>query len=546
MKQRVKDIVAQGDRLFSKRQPIMDLWQSIALNFYPIRANFTSKHSLGDEFASHLMSSRPLIVHRELANAIPAMLRPRGQTWFHVRTDDEQINENITALQFLDAKTEQMRKIMYTPSSQFLRSTKQADNDYVAFGNAVLEVTPNRDKDGILYRSWHLKDVAWQENAEGVVDVVHRNWNIAARELSKWFSGKVAKEVTQIAREHPYQEIKCRHLIIPSADYDLSEDKNKRNLPFVSIYVDIEHDHIMEEVPLESLSYVIPRWAMASDSQYAHSLATIVSLPDARLLQEMTMTILEAGQKAVDPPLKATAEAVVGGVNIHAGGLTWVDAQYDEKNGKALETLMNPSLGLNWGDAQVEKIEIALQEGHFLNKISLPPSQVSGDMTKWEGQQRVAEYIRGATPLFEPMGDEYSAPLCEKTWEVARSMGAFGNFEDMPEELMGRDIQFTFDNPLQEAEARNKTNSFMETAELLGVASEMDPAIRRDVNIDKAFREAMLGTGAPSDWLVDEKEAQELKDQDREAAAMQQNIQGAAETAQQVGEAAQSLGIGAE
>jgi hypothetical protein len=43
---------------------------------------------------------------------------------------------------------------------------------------------------------------------------------------------------------------------------------------------------------------------------YAYSPATVVALPDARLLQQMTLTLLEAGQKAVDPPLKATSEAI--------------------------------------------------------------------------------------------------------------------------------------------------------------------------------------------------------------------------------------------
>jgi hypothetical protein len=73
-----------------------------------------------------------------------------------------------------------------------------------------------------------------------------------------------------------------------------------------------------------------------SGSAYAYSPATVVALPDARLLQQITLTLLEAGQKAVDPPWKATSEAIQGGVNSFAGGITWVDPEYDERGARRL------------------------------------------------------------------------------------------------------------------------------------------------------------------------------------------------------------------
>jgi hypothetical protein len=41
MKTRVRDIVDQGNRLFEKRRPMLSLWQTMAENFYPMRADFT-------------------------------------------------------------------------------------------------------------------------------------------------------------------------------------------------------------------------------------------------------------------------------------------------------------------------------------------------------------------------------------------------------------------------------------------------------------------------------------------------------------------------
>ena len=87
-----------------------------------------------------------------------------------------------------------------------------------------------------------------------------------------------------VAKE-PYREIKCRHIVLPADDYDLENNKNKDRFPFVSLYVDVENAIVLEEVPRKRLGYVIPRWVTISGSQYAYSPATVIAIPDARMLQ---------------------------------------------------------------------------------------------------------------------------------------------------------------------------------------------------------------------------------------------------------------------
>lgn len=547
MKTRVRDLIAQGDKLFVKRQPLLSVWQTIAENFYPIRADFTSSHTMGDEFASHLMTGRPVMAHRDLGNALSSMLRPRGTPWFHARTGDEDLNDDSDVRQWLDDKTEVMRRIMYDQRSQFVRATKQGDNDFAAFGQCVISVDPNRYLDGLLYRSWHLKDCAWCENSELVIDVFHRNWKIEAREMMRLFPKTVSSKVKQLKDKEPYREIPCRHIVVPADDYDLTTDKpiNKRRLPFVSIYVDCENETILEEVPARSLDYVIPRWVTVAGSQYAYSPATVVALPDARMLQQITLTLLEAGQKAVDPPLKATQEAIVGGVNVMAGGITWTDAEYDERLGKAIEPLLGEPGALNWGVDREERIEKLIAEAFYLNRLVLPDAG-QGDMTKFEVQKRMEEYIRGALPLFEPMEVEYNGALCEKTWDHAWAMGAFGPPEEIPEQLAGHEITWQFESPLQAANERAKSQAFVEASNLLALAAQLDPTAKHRFNVGKAFGEALMGTGAPADWVISEEDAAQAVAAEQQAMAMQQMagmVGTGAQIAQDVGKAGQELQI---
>lgn len=241
-------------------------------------------------------------------------------------------------------------------------------------------------------------------------------------------------------------------------------------------------------------------------------------MPDARMLQQISLTLLEAGQKAVDPPLKVTKD-VVGAVNTYPGGLTWVDEEYDERLGPAIEPIVggNPP-ALAWGERKEEKIESMLADMFYLSKLSLPPAEVDGDMTKWEAQQRVEEYIRGALPLFELMEVEYNGGLCEETFQQCLDLNLFGPMNDIPAALRGQEVRWRFESPLQEAHERAKAQAFMQVANLTQIAAAADPSVIHDVNIGKGLRDAVTGSGAPADWLVPLEQAQQAKDQATKAA----------------------------
>jgi hypothetical protein len=545
VKQRVRDLAEQGDQLFSKRQSIHSLWQSIAEQFYPERADFTTSFTPGQEFADHLMTGRPVLARRDLANSFSAMLRPRGKQWFKIRTDNEGINEDAAARRWLDQSTDRLARAMFAQESQFVRATKEGDNDFAAFGQCVIEVQPNAYMNGLLFRSWHLRDVAWCENSELVIDTVHRNWKLEAVKLNKLFPKTVHKTVAKAAEKEPYKQFKCRHIVIPSDQYDYSGDekKSKRKLPFVSIYIDCENETILEEVPVRRMRYVIPRWVTVSGSQYAVSPATVVALPDARLIQRMTLTLLEAGEKIVDPPTYSIDGAIQGGLNLYAGGHTHIDVDAAEAmGGEPLRHFQIKGDGLQWGVDREQRVTELIQEAFFLNAIQVPAME--GDMTATEFRGRYEEYLRRALPLFEPMEVEYNGGLCLSSFEEMQAMNLFGSPANMPPILSGQTIQFQFESPLQQANERSKAEAFISAGNLLKEAVQLDPGVRHDVNMKKAFRDALIGVGVPADWVTDEEYADQMRAADAKAAQMAQMAQtvgGGGEIASKLGEGMTAL-----
>lgn len=534
---RIKALKDRGNQLFEKRHGLLSLWQEIADNFYPERADFTNIRNTGDEMAGHLMTSYPAMARRDLGNAIGSMLRPSAKEWFHAGTNRPN-NEDTEAKQWLQWASKLMKNAMYDRSAQFNRATKEGDHDFAAFGQCAISTELNYKTNTLLYRSWHLRDVAWMEDERGEATTLYRKWKPSAIELKNMFGSKIHEKVQKKLEKEPYCEINVWHIVLPTEQYQDIEGAEKIKQPFVSIYLDVDNEHEMEVTGLWSHPYTVPRWQTVSGSQYAHSPATIIALGDARLIQQITGVLLEAGEKATNPPMLAVQEALRSDVSIYAGGITWVDSEYDERLGEVLRPLTQDKSGLGFGMEVNQDIREQIMEAFYLNKLSLPPTG-GPDMTAYEAGQRVQEYIRQALPLFEPMEDDYNGRLCENTFDILMRAGAFGDPRNIPQSIQGADIRFTFESPLRDATEKAKVGQFLEAQQILAGAINLDPSTALLVDGKKATRD-VLEAVAPAEWLHSESEVDFMvaqQQQEAQAQEMLNQMQQGAEIAKSLGEA---------
>jgi hypothetical protein len=161
-------------------------------------------------------------------------------------------------------------------------------------------------------------------------------------------------------------------------------------------------------------------------------------------------------------------------------------------------------------------------------------------MTATEVTQRIQEYIRNALPLFQPMETEYNAALCAMQFDVLFRAGGFGPKEEIPQSLSGKDIQFKFENPLIQAQGKEKGQKFLEARASLAEAAALDPAAIHILDVKTALRDTLNGIGIPAKWLKDENVVDQIEMQEKQQAQAQQMIaalgQGA-QVAEQVGKA---------
>jgi len=452
----LEDLLKHSNQLFSKQYSMKSLYQTLADNFFPQRADFTVNRNIGTELADRLVDSYPVLMRRDLGNSFGAMLRD-GQDWFDIGTREE---SGYDGRAWLEDKKHTLQRLMYDRQSGFVRTTNQGDHDFATFGQCVISIEPNKDRTGLLFRNWHLRDCAWDDDENGQVGQVHRKWTPTAYMLKKIFGeDKIHSTVKTMCEKTSMATVKVRHIVIPADMYGKSEFERFKN---VSLFIDVANKHIIEEVGINYPYYVVPRFQTISGSAYAYSPATVVGLPNARTLQAMTHTLLEAGERMARPPLAATQRV---------------------------------------GDAMRDGIMGILNSAFYLDKLNLP--DIGRDMTAYEVAERMKQFRREALPLFAPLESDYNGQVCEAAFTIALEFGMFGSVADIPTGLQGKDTEFKFNSPLRAQEDEQRAQQFQQTASLLGQAAEFDPGVINNFNFDESFRDAVMATGAPTKWLYD-------------------------------------------
>lgn len=535
----VKNLISIDDNLFKDRQSLLSLWQELAANFNPNRADFTTSITLGEDFSSNLTTSTPILSHRELSGMISTVLRPYGQNWFEASVNGyDFVSED--AKRHIERDTMILRNAMYDPDAHFNRAMREADDDIALIGNSITSCVMNWRKTALLFTTHHPRDIVWHENYDRTIGRIARKDKQTIIELNRRFEGNISDKLKKVMDKEPFRKVEIRHCFVESEQYDVGTNKMRKK--YASVWYDCENNYVMEHIYTNVPMYSISKWKTLSCSQYGYSPSTTAALADARLIQDMMLVLLEAGQKAVDPPMIATMEAIRSDIGLYAGAITSVDAEYDERLGDALRPISQNNSAIPLGLDMMASVKQMIDDAHYLNKLGLPP--LGGGMSPFEVSQRVTEYVRNGLTLLDPLESERNNSICSLAYEVGQANGMFGRPDMIPDDLLDKDVEFKFKNPLVEASEKIKGSMLQEAIGIISQTMAIDPSSALILDTEKSTRGALDGIGAPREWFKTEDEVKEIKEAQEQQAQMENmmaQIQQGAQAAQDVGKAGQEL-----
>jgi len=540
---RAKKAVKAAEQSFKDKQ-LYDLnWQKMAEIFYPERADFTRTYSAGDERYEGITTTEPMLLRRDLAQNLGAMLRPRGRPWFRAVARPDAVMEDQEVKKWCEDATSTLRNIVYAPRTNFAKAMSESDHDYVTFGNSVIAHPYNAAQDGILFKCLHMKDVAWTKNHENVVDVIHQRMNLTLDQASQMFGkDKLPEEWRREIDNGHGQQKKCIYrCVMPfePGNYDPKERRLK-DAEFQAIYAakDVKDGQCaIGAGEFRTFPFTVRMWMDVSEENYGRSPCTSVALADARMLNVAEEALLTGIEMKVRPPRVVKKGLLQSDLSLQADTVTFVDADYDYRLGDPVQPVESgdPRYGMEF----IERQTLRMRATFFANILRRLPDK---EMTAYEAAEWVEQYVVEAAPIFEPMEAE-NALLMDSIFQRAMQKGAFGDIlpdgtvDGLPEQLEGKEINFEFETPLSDAMRKLKAAQFDQLMGRVGVLLQSGHPEAIDaidnVDFDKALRDAMDGL-APAKWQRTLEEVIQLREGKAEAA----NAQKAEAMAMEAGQAA--------
>ena len=385
-------------------------WEDTARYMAPRRQGFISRRESGDRRII------PQIYHpigiqcvQTLAAALHSLVMNPATPWLRLRFADDAVDDDPQARAWIGDLSKRILVALSSPKTTFFTHANQLLEDLSAFGTAVMYIGVQAN--GHLYcRTYSVGECLVAENRYGAVDTVLRESRYTVRQAVDEWGKSVSKRTMEYYDKGKYDEtIRIVHSVMPR-DKRAYPRKDPGNMPVEVCYFEVEGCHLLEETGSEEMPYVVPRWGVASGEVYGRSPA-MTALPQVKVIQAVTKTILIAAEKAADPPLGVPHEGLMSPVRNQPGGLTYLKG---DREIKQLPTSPNLPYTSQWLTELINEVRTTM----FVDVI-----QFTADfrMTATEVMQRQTERMRLLGPVlgrtrvrvFESHGGKsfwYSAP----------------------------------------------------------------------------------------------------------------------------------------
>jgi hypothetical protein len=454
-----------------------------------------------------------------LASSLHGMLTSGATPWFHLTMKDDELGRNEDVQAWLEDSSQRMMRAI--TMSNFETEIHEMYVDLVVFGTGCMFA--EMDDKSLRFSTRHISEFFVAEDQYGIVDTVFRKYKLPARQAVQRFGiENVGKYIQRVYEKKPDEEVTLLHAVMPRKERDPTK-RNNKNMPFASMYICMETKMVLLESGFQEFPYVVPRFLKATGEVMGRSPA-MVALPDVKMLNLMSKTIIQAAQKQIDPPLLVPDDGFLLPVRTQPGGLNFFRSGTRDTI-TPLNTGANIPIGLNMEEQRRQ----AIRSAFFVDQLLTGGAP---NMTATEVVQRQEERMRVIGPVLGRLMNEMLRPLIDRTFAL---MLRANMLSEPPEVLQGRDVDIEYVSPLARAQKSSSLNSTMKALEILLPLAQALP-VADHINADGLVNHIMDSLGVSKKVVKPQSEVDAARE---EQAAMQQEMMERQQTSQDVQDIAQ-------
>lgn len=511
-----RELKSNLSRLMEQRSTWESHWQECADYMQPRKAEITKERARGDKRNILIFDASAIHALELLAASLHGMLTSSANRWFSLRYKEDILNDSDEAKEWLEDATEKM--YLAFAKSNFQQEIFEAYHDLICFGTACLMI--EQDEEDILnFSARHIKEIYIQENKKGIVDTIYRRFKMPAHAVvDKFGLENVSREVQNIFKKEPFEEVELVHVVRPRTIYNQNK-LDKKNMPYQSVYFENSSGHIISIGGFKEMPYVIPRYLKASTEIYGRSPA-MNALPDVKVLNKMVETSLKAAAKQVDPPLLVPDDGMLAPIRMSAGSLNYYRSGSRDRI-EPLQIGQNISATLNHENQRRD----AIAKMFHIDQLVVASNR---NMTATEVLQRNEEKMRILGPVLGRLQSELLEPMILRVFNI---MLREKLFLQAPEVLANQEIQIEYVSPMALAQKSQELQSLMRGLELFGSIGQMAP-VQDYLDENGLVKEIIKILGLPAKIIKSDSQVAQLRQERAAAQAQQQQMMQAMQESQ--------------
>ena len=529
------------------RSPWETLWQDIAKYVMPRRTpglNGTVQ-TPGTGNDALLFDTTAVRANMTLANGQLAWMSPLESAWFAF--EPQPFQDTDDARRWLAQATGIARNLLAV--SNFYVAVHEFYLDRGAFGTACLYIEPGR-RAALNTQVWPVGSYVVDENEDGIVDTVIREFKLTARQaVQKFGEANISDKLREAAKaggSKAHERYDFLHAIYPREDAERDSQKlDAPNMPIASVYLEKQGCRVCQVGGYEEMPVMVSRyleWGSGMGSLYGWSPA-FAALPEARQVNFLQKMMDALAEKMAFPPVLAP-EALEGEIDGNAMGVTYFSPDIASSGSLPKEWMTQGHYDI--GVQRIQERQKAINDAFHVDLFQMF-AQLQKQMTATEVQERAQEKLIQFSPTFARLTAELFNPLLERVFAVLLRMGKLGPLEGIPPALiqpLGNGRGFIAPPAVQYASRialalRSLPSlAYQRTLQRLGQTMSLNPGVLDNFDFDAAERQTSLTDGMPPEYIRPAAAVAQAR-QARAAAQAQQQQQAAA---MQTAEAAGKLG----
>lgn len=516
---RVDDIIRRQEKMATDRAVFDQHWREIAERILPRADHFRVNRQPGDKHTERVFDATACLALDRFSAAMESMLTPRTQRWHKLKTSDPDLSEDQEVKEYLDQVTQILFGVRYSPKANFASQANECYISLGAFGTGGMFIDDMVGR-GIRYRSIPLSEMYIAENHQGMVDTVHRRFPMTARQAAqKWGTDKLPETIKKAVEKSPEQSFDFIHAVGPKDDYD-HKRKDYRGMPWYSCYISLEGRTLLSEGGFRSMPYAVGRYVTGPKEVYGRSPAMTV-LPDIKMLNEMSKTVIRAAHKIVDPPLLLQEDGALQAFDLRPGALNYGGVN---EQGNQLVHPLQTGARIDIGEEMMAQRRKVINDAFLVTLFQILVD--APQMTATEAMLRAQEKGALLAPTMGRQQSEFLGPLIEREIDILARAGVL---PPMPEALMraGGIVEVEYVSPLNRAQRAEEGVAIMRTLEAVTPLAQIDPRVMMIFDPEQVARELADINGVPAKVMRSPEKLKAMEDQQAQAAQAQQLLEAA-------------------